>query len=451
MPRSRSLISISVSLVLIASACGGDDESSGTTAPAVTSAPTGAPTSAPSTSAGGSGGSPTSAAGDPESGPPTPAGYAEIFADRGPADSSKPTIKVGFYNMDSGVPSFPDASVAFKVAVDYINAHLGGVNGHPLDVVSCSAAMDPASNLECAQKFTNDKAVNVVGVGVAIGTSNALPVFEQVGLPLVEAVPTSPLDYASPVVVSYFGGTLTTSLAAVRYATDELGADALTLVTSEGAAGVATKDLVDAGAAAAGATARTAFIPESSADASGLLLSAGVQETDAIVVMAPPAICIATTRALQQLKIDKPVIASPSCHDASVVAAGIDGWYLSQPGPSPEIGDGEDAAVDLLRAAYREFNGGKQLTEGVATASFGTALSIWMVGNEMALDAVPTRDQWLAGLKAFKGPVPMGARTAACTVEAMPALCVQEAWIYRVVDGRLTEYVAVVDGSMPQG
>src|SRR5260370_40336232 len=51
------------------------------------------------------------------------------------------------------------------MAVNYINAELGGVNGHPVQLVTCFIASAEEEGTTCAQKFLANKAVNVIAMG----------------------------------------------------------------------------------------------------------------------------------------------------------------------------------------------------------------------------------------------------------------------------------------------
>ncbi|MCF2525882.1 ABC transporter substrate-binding protein [Yinghuangia soli] len=81
------------------------------------------------------------------------------------ADASTPStlpgtpIKVGLFNPDAGALALPGVKPATDAAVKYINGELGGIGGHPLEVVSCSIDGTPESTIACANKFVQDKVV----------------------------------------------------------------------------------------------------------------------------------------------------------------------------------------------------------------------------------------------------------------------------------------------------
>jgi branched-chain amino acid transport system substrate-binding protein len=56
----------------------------------------------------------------------------------GAADPSLEPVVVGYVNQEGGVPAFPEATAATEAAVEYINAELGGIGGHPLELKHCS-------------------------------------------------------------------------------------------------------------------------------------------------------------------------------------------------------------------------------------------------------------------------------------------------------------------------
>ena len=89
----------------------------------------------------------------------------------GPADASLPPVDIGWLNQQGGASAVgPLATAGAETAVKYINAELGGVDGHPLKLVTCFIANTDAEGTTCGQQFAANKNIDVIATGgVAIG------------------------------------------------------------------------------------------------------------------------------------------------------------------------------------------------------------------------------------------------------------------------------------------
>ena len=107
----------------------------------------------------------------------------------GPANKSLPPVYIGFVNQQGGPTAVGLlATAGAQMAVNYANAQLGGVDGHPVQLLTCFIASAEEEGTVCAQKFLANKKVHVVELGgVAIGVQSfyatlggALPVIDGV-------------------------------------------------------------------------------------------------------------------------------------------------------------------------------------------------------------------------------------------------------------------------------
>ena len=131
-----------VALSLVAMACGSDESGADTTAASPTAADTAA--------------SPTTAA---EGG--TSAGTAGGTT---PAPASGEALRIGFINQEAGsVGVYPETVAAAEAAVEYINTELGGLDGHPLELVKCSHGRHASHAQRCAEQMVNEGVVFVTG------------------------------------------------------------------------------------------------------------------------------------------------------------------------------------------------------------------------------------------------------------------------------------------------
>lgn len=114
-----------------------------------------------------------------------------------PAPSGEPFV-IGVVNSEGNpVVDFPDFSIAFRAAADYINTELGGFGGRPLELIVCATQASPESSQACAQDLAArgvDMAMIGLDLFVAYGT------FESAGIPVIGAVPVFAGDYSANAV-----------------------------------------------------------------------------------------------------------------------------------------------------------------------------------------------------------------------------------------------------------
>src|SRR5258708_16011414 len=113
---------------------------------------------ATSTTAGGGGGATTTSA--------VSNGYGLAYTGgtAGKADSTKAPVVIGYVNEEGGVPAFPEATQGIDAAVTYVNAELGGIQGHPVQLEKCARQVE-ADGQRCGTQFANDNKVQLVITG----------------------------------------------------------------------------------------------------------------------------------------------------------------------------------------------------------------------------------------------------------------------------------------------
>jgi branched-chain amino acid transport system substrate-binding protein len=78
-------------------------------------------------------------------------------------------VNVGLINSNNQIPELANAAQA---AVDYANAHLGGIAGHKINLVVCDEKANPTAASACTPMFVQNKVIAVLGfplVWVAVG------------------------------------------------------------------------------------------------------------------------------------------------------------------------------------------------------------------------------------------------------------------------------------------
>jgi hypothetical protein len=102
--------------------------------------------------------------------------------------------------VNTNLPPYPNIPAAAQIYAKFINDK-GGINGHPLQVITCDDRGDPNEGANCARKAVDAKVVAVVGSFV-FDASRIIPVLEQAKIawfgeccPLVAQEFTSPISF----------------------------------------------------------------------------------------------------------------------------------------------------------------------------------------------------------------------------------------------------------------
>ena len=441
-------------LAVLGAACGSNDDSSSETTVAVTTATTAvsattavadttAATAVPDTA-----GADTTEAVDTtdavdttegaDTTAPATAGNFYIPKETGAADSSLEPVKIGFVNQSEGTPSFAGPLAAAKVAVEYVNSKLGGIGGHPLELVDCNTGLDPDSNQKCAQQMVNDDSIKVITTQFVLGSDAFWPVLEQAGLVGLEGTPLNPTDLTSPAAIAFSPGpALVVGLA--DYAVKILGAKSLTIVAEANSGGQAVIDNVKAVPQLAGIDVKSVLAGGADTDLAGALQA---NPSDAYVLVTAAGSCVQVAKALEQIGSDKPVLAVSSCSDGSVISEvgkQVSGWYVGAPSALPGLIQA-DPELKLFIDTMEASGNSDDIGLTASSQTFGQIITLWELGNQIGFDDL-SRDTWKQALLGFKGPAFLGPRSLSCLLPGLPSLCTTEMRIMQITDEGLDDVV----------
>jgi branched-chain amino acid transport system substrate-binding protein len=110
---------------------------------------------------------------------------------------------VGYIDPVGGVEPLPSGAVGAKAALNYINGSLGGVGGHPLQLVTCDTDGTPTTNVNCANQFVQAQ-VSFVIDGFDLSSGSELPALNSAKIPLIGGWAANATANASPTSF-YFG------------------------------------------------------------------------------------------------------------------------------------------------------------------------------------------------------------------------------------------------------
>lgn len=108
-------------------------------------------------------------------------------------------ITIGFFNAEGSATSTfntPEVTIGAQAAARYVNEQLGGINGRPIELVTCASMSTAEGMTNCANTFV-DAEVDAVLKGVEGQSAAGIPIILGAGIPYLAQVPVSPPELAS--------------------------------------------------------------------------------------------------------------------------------------------------------------------------------------------------------------------------------------------------------------
>jgi branched-chain amino acid transport system substrate-binding protein len=345
----------------------------------------------------------------------------------GPADKSLPPVYVGYVNQQGGPTAVGLlATAGAQMAVNYANAELGGVDGHPIQLVTCFIASAEEEGTVCAQKFLANKKVDVINMGgVAIGVQSF---YSTLGgaKPVIDGVAATPIDSVQKNAVILFGDVTHILPPFGTYARDVLHAKTAALVYPSDNAGIAEgAAAVKQGLQEAGITVKAVGYPESQTDLTSVLTAAGAQTADVVIPYSDAAGCVNLAKSLKTLGITDPkkILSAPLCLNGQVIQGLGDFPHWTYAIASSLYGDPTDPGMPAYEAVAKKFSTPADAPDPWNIVNFGQMLTTIKILNEVGY-AHLSPSAILAAAKAFKGPQALGAPALACgKYPSAPAVC----------------------------
>lgn len=345
----------------------------------------------------------------------------------GPADDSLDPVVIGVINMDEGTPSYPDVSIGIDAAADLVNAELGGINGHPVEIRHCNVGVDQASNQECAQEFANDDEVGLVINGYVFGSSFLFPILEAAELPVLLQTPLTSADFQAANAYGFQGGNAGGTAGTAAFAASFLDAENVVILGADNDALRAAVSTIEGLPSMEGVDLSTTYIPDTASDVTADVQASGAADADAVLALINSPQCVQVAQTLRDLQVEAPVISTTTCAVPTTLAESpelFEGWHVVGSGLPPLLADGASAELDYFRETFPTYGPEEKLGSFLALGGFGAMLAAWDIGNDLPED--PTRADWTDGLSGFEGPYFGGRNSLSCPGEHFPAVCDNE-------------------------
>ena len=345
----------------------------------------------------------------------------------GPANSSLTPVTVGFVNQQGGAQVIGlHATDGTEMAIKYINAELGGVDGHPIQLDTCFIASAEEEGTGCAQKFLANKNVHVISMGaVVIGDQSF---YSTLGgaLPVVGGVAPLSIDGQQKNTAVLFGDATSVLGPMGTYGKDVLHAKTAVILYPDTASATPGALATEAGLKAAGISVKMGPYPETTTDLTGVLASTGAASADMVIPAVAAPDCVNIDKALIQQGITdaKKIVAAPLCLNGQV-AAGLGGdfpkWtYLIA---SSLFGDTTDPGMIEYMKLAQTYSTPANAPDPWNIVDFGQMMTIDKILNQVGY-ANLTPAAILSAAKAFKGPQALGAPALECGYDpSAPGVC----------------------------
>ena len=335
----------------------------------------------------------------------------------GPADKSLPPVYIGFVNQQGGPTAVGLlATAGAQMAVNYANAELGGVGGHPIQLVTCFIASAEEEGTTCAQKFLANKKVNVINLGgVAIGVQSFYATLHG-AIPVIDGVAATPIDTTQSNAVILFGDATHILPPFGTYAKDVLHAKTAALVYPSDNAGIAIgAAAIKQGLQAAGVTVKSVGYSESTTDLTSVLTAAGAQTADMVIPYSDTAGCVNLAKSLKTLGITdtKKIVSAPLCLNGQVIKGLGDFPHWTYAIASSLFGDPSDPGMPAYEAVAKKYSTTANEPDPWNIVDFGQTLTTIKIMNEVGYASL-SPSSILTKAKAFTGPQALGAPALDC-------------------------------------
>lgn len=361
-------------------------------------------------------------------------------------------ITLGMINQENTpVGSFPELSQAVRAAMDFVNAQLGGVDGHPLDLELCNTKFSAEGSTACGQQFATSGVPAVLG-GIDV-FGNGIDVLAENKIPFVGGIPVSTQSVTSPNSFQWSGGTWGATVAFASYAASDLHAKSAAIIYG------------DFGSVADGANygRRTleqlgvdsvAMIPYPiiSTDLGSPIQAAAASDPDVVFMLTADTGCTAAMDAVANSTMKAKVFYTGACASPSIVQvagpAKTNGAIFNVEGPINRADPSPD--TNLYTGVLKAYGDGLEPI-GSATVSFRAFMNLYVVMRDLAADGGAEKVTAAAITKSLKSTVDatsfMG-HDYTCNGEqfdGLPAMCSPQQILGEMHDGQLDQLGTWID------
>lgn len=347
------------------------------------------------------------------------------------ADPSLEPVKIGLLNQEnSPVGSFPEYRESAEAAAEYANDNLGGIDGHPIELVTCVQASTEEAQA-CAQELATEGVVSVMN-GINISTVG-FDFYGTLGdVPVIGGTPLFPADFEAASARYFYGGSLTVFGAMAQFVAQELGATNVAILEADNPAGKAATDSALIPIFDSLEVDYTRIdVPTPSTDVTPQVTQAAGEEFDAVLVLTAAAECGPVIQSASQLGIDPTrMVYTGTCNDDSVLEEfgdlAVGSYFHTTLVTQDSTGDAaseekkeEAATIEMIQDEYNP-DGARG---AFATVGVQDLLILQSVYDSIGFDALSDSAAVLAAFDDQEWNIPAGTSLRCGSWANFPSVC----------------------------
>jgi branched-chain amino acid transport system substrate-binding protein len=362
-------------------------------------------------------------------------------------------IRIGTINQDTGAAgAFPELTAADRTAIDFLNRELGGVDGHPIELISCDTQFSPDLSQACAQQMVARDVLAVVGGIDVWGTG--ITTLERNGIPYVGGIPVSFESARSRVSFQFSGGIWGAVLGEGEYAWRTYHARRVAIIAAD--FGPIT-DAAELGARALerhGVQVTPVSVAPINADMVQALNAAVQSKPDAVIALTADTGCKPTMLTAQQLGLTIPMMYTGACSAPKIVDAvnGAAKGAVFNLEAELDPRNPDNVLYSLVAARYGPAHRYEPLSAG--TISFRAVINLYAVLRAIGADHL-SRDAVLAKFRTGRNHPSFFGHRYTCDghqLDGYPALCSPQQSLGRLNRGTVTALTGWIDvGAFARG
>jgi len=326
-----------------------------------------------------------------------------------PKAASGTPVKIGF--LSSGQTQTVDTSDEIKAAkatAAYANAYLGGLRGHPIELVICEDKNVPATSQACGNTFLQEHVAAVAAGGPGL-TDPWIQIVQPAGIPVGMNSAASSVVLSTPGVFVWSNPLAVFGTSAAYAREHKLTKAAILVIDFPTATGPA-KELEPAFFRNAGATADVVAIPPGTADMTPQIQAA--KHPDLFHVIGNATFCASAIRAIRTIDPNASITAIDRCIGADK-GASIPGGFKGVTIVAEADVNPNDKEFQLFKAVIGKYGNGlgtgvnpqsgyQGMLSLVRAVNAASGTDVTPAGITKALQTMPATPYPLGGGTTFK-------------------------------------------------
>lgn len=343
------------------------------------------------------------------------------------ADPDLPPLRLGMINQeDTDLGSYPEVRAAAQAAVAWINTELDGVDGRPVELLTCITSFDPEQSRTCARDLIAAGVLAFVG-GVDVTSDGSIPEIEAAELAVFGGIPANLAEQRSDRVFAFSGGDAGALAAFLQHAS-ETGAARVVIAYGEGVPSfdVAAREYGRAVGELLGLEVELVTYPIFTDDPSVVFGPADAVGADAVIVLAATSSCVPFMRAAAESV--RRLYLTGACADTRALTAA--GAAASSALFNAEGSFDDDLAdASIFQAVIRRYAG--EPAGGAGTVGFRGVMNLYAL--LLDIGAEPTTERLVELARAASSRPSFWGHPYTCDgeqVPGLPALCAPQQIVF---------------------